>query len=189
MDKKEKLYLSQFIRIITTILILYFLNIPIFMKILLIMLIDFIDCDIPRFLFGPKNWTNCNANIYQKSDKITDNIYQKSDKITDTICYTLLLFYILNNGGMSTNYNYFIIILFIYRLIGTSLFLIKNNRKYLFYFPNFFLEICLGLMVINYFSNLKNFKVIIILIIIIYKIILEYYLHFHKIKNNFIFKI
>lgn len=107
-----------------------------------------------------------------------------TDKITDTICYTLLLFYILKNGGMNNNYNYLIVLLFIYRLIGIYLFFIKKNRKYLFYFPNFFLEICLGLMVINYFPNLKNFNVIIISIVIIYKIILEYYLHFHEPKNN-----
>lgn len=107
-----------------------------------------------------------------------------TDKITDTICYTLLLFYILKNGGMSTNYNYLIILLFIYRLIGTSLFLIKNNRKYLFYFPNFFLETCLGLMVIKYFPMLKKFREIIILIIIIYKIIQEYYLHIYKNTQN-----
>ena len=168
-NKKDKLLLSEFVRIIATIIILYTLNIPIFMKILLIMLTDSINCAIPRFVFGSEKWIVCN-----------ENIYQVSDKITDTICYTLLLFYILNNGGMSTNYNYLLIILFIYRLVGIYLFLINNSRKYLFYFPNFFLEICLGLMVINYFPMLKKFKVIIILIIIIYKIILEYYLHIYK---------
>ena len=176
---KRNLFISQCIRIFATTIILYTLKIPIFMKILLIMLIDFIDCDIPRFLFGAENWINCNANIYQVSDKIADSIYQMSDKITDTICYTLLLFYVLNKGSMSTNYKYLIILLFIYRLLGVCLFLLKNSRSYLFYFPNFFLEICLGLMVINYFPNLKKFKLSIILIIIIYKIILEYYLHFH----------
>jgi hypothetical protein len=172
-DKKRMFYFSECIRIIATIIILYTLNIPIFMKILLIMITDFIDCDVPRFFLGSKNWIDCNSNIYQISDKITD-----------TICYTLLLFYILKNGGMNNNYNYLIVLLFIYRLIGIYLFFIKKNRKYLFYFPNFFLEICLGLMVINYFPNLKNFNVIIISIVIIYKIILEYYLHFHEPKNN-----
>lgn len=172
-NKKKNLFISACIRIIATIIILYTLNIPIYMKIILIMLTDFIDCDIPRFIFGSKKWIVCN-----------DSTYQKSDKITDIICYTLLLFYILNNGGMSANYNYLIIILYIYRLIGTFLFLIKNNRKYLFYFPNFFLEICLGLMVINHFPMFKKFKEIIILIIIIYKIILEYYLHIYKDTKN-----
>jgi hypothetical protein len=40
-------------------------------------------------------------------------------------------------------------------------------------------------MVIKYFPMLKKFRKIIILIIIIYKIILEYYLHIYKnTKNN-----
>tara|TARA_B100000900_G_C20324350_1_gene611569 strand:- start:25 stop:555 length:531 start_codon:yes stop_codon:yes gene_type:complete len=169
LKNEEILFLLQCIRVITTIIILYILNIPIFLKILLIILTDLLDCDIPRLLFGSKKWLDCN-----------ESTYQKSDKITDTICYTLLLFYILENGGMSTNYNYLIILLFIYRLIGVYLFLIKNNRKYLFYFPNFFLEICLGLMVIHYYPILKKFKPFIILIIIIFKILQEYFLHVYK---------
>ena len=174
---KEKVLVSEIIRIMATIIILYTLNIPIFCKILLIILFDKIDCSHMSYPFtGP---------LFSKNTNICNTLYyQKSDKITDTICYALLLFYILNNGHMSTNYNYLIILLFIYRLVGTTLFLIKNDKKYLFYFPNFFLEICLGLMVINYFPMLKRFIEIIILIIIIYKIIVEYYLHFINTNNN-----
>jgi hypothetical protein len=170
-NQNKLLFISAFIRIIITIIILYSFNIPIFIKILLIILADFIDCDIPRYIVGYKNWVNCN-----------ENLYQKTDKITDTICYVLLLIYILKNANLSTNYNNLIILLFIYRLIGLYLFLINNNRVYLFYFPNFFLEICLGLMIINYYPILDNFKIIIILFIIILKIIQEYYLHIYKNK-------
>ena len=170
MDKKEEIYLYAYIRLIITIIILYCLNIPIFMKILLIILADCID-------YIPLN------KLLHKSKSIrakNESTYQVIDKINDTICYTLLLFYILKNGGMSSNYNYLIILLFIYRLIGVYLFLINNNRKYLFYFPNFFLEISLGIMIINYFQMLKKFKVIIFLIIVIYKIIQEYYVHIFR---------
>lgn len=170
-NQKSLLFISAFIRIIATIIILYSLNIPIFVKILLIMATDFIDCDIPRYIFGYKNWVNCSKNLYQKTDKITD-----------TICYALLLIYILKNGNLSTNYNNLIILLFIYRLIGLYLFLISSNRLYLFYFPNFFLEICLGLMIINYYPILKNYEITIILFIILYKIVQEYILHVHKIQ-------
>ena len=170
-NQKSLLFISAFIRIIATIIILYSLNIPIFVKILLIMATDFIDCDIPRYIFGYKNWVNCSKNLYQKTDKITD-----------TICYALLLIYILKNGNLSTNYTNLIILLFIYRLIGLYLFLISSNRLYLFYFPNFFLEICLGLMIINYYPILKNYEITIILFIILYKIVQEYILHVHKIQ-------
>ena len=85
-NKEKKLFLSQFIRIIITIIIIYFLNIPIFMKILLIMLSDRIDCGVLalRFLLKSEKWVDCDTSIYQKSDKMID-----------IICYTLLLFYIV----------------------------------------------------------------------------------------------
>ena len=167
LNYKKKLLISQIIRIVTTLIILYTLNIPIFIKIPLIILTDSIDCGIPHYLFD--KWINCNTNIYQTTDKITD-----------IVCYTLLLVYILKYGGLSSNYNYLLILLFIYRLIGTYLFLIKKNRTYLFYFPNFFLEICFGLVLINNFLILKNYKEFILISIVIYKIILEYYLHIYK---------
>ena len=169
MNNKIRLYASQFIRIVTTFFVLYFTNIPLFVKIILIIIIDLFDCDIPRLVFGSENWENCNQTIYQTSDKITD-----------TICYTLLLLYLLQNGGISSNYNNLIIFLFIYRLIGVFLFLIKNNRNFLFYFPNFFLEIILVLSIINYFKIFKKSKNVIILLVIIYKFWLEYFLHFKK---------
>lgn len=168
-NKKILLFISAFIRIISTIIILYSLNIPIFIKILLIILTDTIDC--PRYIFGYKNWVNC-----------SENLYQKTDKITDTICYALLLIYILKNANLSTNYNNLIILLFIYRLIGLYLFLINSNRVYLFYFPNFFLEICLGLMIIDYYPTLENFEITIISFIIVLKIIQEYFMHVRKIQ-------
>ena len=168
--KEKKLFVSESIRIIITIIILYYLNIPIFVKILLIMITDYIDCDIPRFLFGYNNWINCN-----------EPLYQISDKIIDTMCYALLLFYLFINSKIDIKYIYFLILLFVYRLIGVYLFLIKNDRKYLFYFPNFFLETSLVIMIIEYFPVFKNFKIIIILTTFVYKIATEYYKHM---KNN-----
>ena len=173
--QKNILFLSELVRIILTIIILYYLNIPIFIKIILIYICDNLDCSfiVPDSIpfKGP---------LFIKNINICRTLfYQKSDKITDTICYSLLLIYILDKGGLSKNYNYLIILLFLYRLVGVYLFLIKNNRKFLFYFPNFFLEICLGLMIICYFPILKNFKEIIILIIIVSKIIIEYNMHYN----------
>ena len=167
--KKQTLFISQIIRIISTIIILYTLNIPIFIKILLIIFTDLFDCGIPRLLFKFDKWIDCSKYIYQKTDKITDSI-----------CYILLLFYILKNANMNIYHNYFIILLLIYRLIGVYLFITKHNKKYLFYFPNFFLEISLSLMFINQFSILEKFKIIIIIITIIFKLIQEYYLHIYK---------
>lgn len=166
-NKEKNLFIACGIRLIVTICILYFLDIPIFAKIILIIFADFLDQGIPRNLFG--NWIH----------KMTIQ-YQRGDKITDSICYLLLLFYVLHYGGLSKNDNYLLIFLLTFRLIGTALFFLHNyNRNYFMAFPNFFLEICLGLMTIQYFPFLKKYKMIILGGIFIYKILLEYYLHIY----------
>ena len=136
LNKRKKLYISQIIRVIASFIILFILKAPLYMKILLVMTTDAIDCGIPN-------------NIIFES--------KKSDKITDTICYSMLLYYILVNCNLSSKYKYILILLFIYRLIGVYIFLIKNNSTYLFYFPNFFLEISLVLSLINSFLILVIF--------------------------------
>ena len=136
------------------------------------MLTDSIDCSRKHEEFL-NEWINCNSNIYQVTDKIVD-----------TLCYTILLFYILRNGSLSSYNNNLLKYLFIFRLVGVFLFLIKDNREYLFYFPNFFLEISLGLMLINKFKTLDNYKTIIISTIIILKVMQEYYLHIYRDRLN-----
>ena len=167
-----KLLVSYFIRVSSTLIILYKLKIPIYTKIILVMLTDSIDCSRKHEEFL-NEWINCNSNVYQVTDKIVD-----------TLCYTILLFYILRNGSLSSYNNNLLKYLFIFRLVGVFLFLIKNNREYLFYFPNFFLEISLGLMLINKFKILDNYKTIIISTIIILKIMQEYYLHIYRNRLN-----
>ena len=167
-----KLFVSYFIRLLLTLIIFYKLKIPIYTKIILLMLTDSIDCSRKHEEFL-NEWINCSSNIYQVTDKIVD-----------TLCYTILLFYILRNGNLSSYNNNLLKYLFIFRLVGVFLFLIKKNREYLFYFPNFFLEISLGLMLINKLKILENYKKIIIFIIIILKIMQEYYLHIYKDSLN-----
>ena len=167
-----KLLISYFIRVLSTLIILYKLKIPIYTKIILLMLTDSIDCSRKHEEFL-NEWINCNSNVYQVTDKIVD-----------TLCYTILLFYVLRNGSLSSYNNNLLKYLFIFRLVGVFLFLIKNNREYLFYFPNFFLEISLGLVLINKFKILDNYKTIIISAIIILKIMQEYYLHVYRNRLN-----
>ena len=136
------LIISELLRILLTIIILYSFDIPIFIKIIFIYIIDLIDCSPKRLKTGP---------LFTNDTKICDTIfYQKSDKITDSFCYLIILFYILNYGNLSYQSNYLLIFLLVYRLIGTIIFLLNNNRTYLVYFPNFFLSVCFVLMIINY---------------------------------------
>ena len=170
----DRLFVSQSMRILLTTGLLFLVRIPLVYKIIGIILLDTLDCDIPNILFT--NWINCKSN---KSNKIDKTIYyQKKDKFIDTICHTLLLLYILNNKVFGNRFTIIIVLLYLYRLIGTYIFLKKENRKYLFYFPNFFLEITLGFSMINYIPFLKKYTFIILLSIIIFKILLEYNLHY-----------
>ena len=159
---KQLLYYAELVRIILTIVILS-LPIPLFVKIILIMISDLIDC--AKIYHSYFDWIDCKSEIYQRLDKITDSI-----------CYTILLFYILNYGGLSVNYNYILIGLVIYRLIGTYLFIKKNNRKYLFYFPNFFIEMSLLFSIITHFDI--SYKYSLIPLVIIFKLFQEYIMHY-----------
>lgn len=168
---KTKFYISCLLRILITIFVLFFTNINLFMKIILIIFSDTLDSDIPKFLFN--KW------ICTKSSKCNNLYYQRLDKIIDSICYIILLYYIISINIFSNDINKFLIFLLIFRLIGVILFLFNNNRKFLFYFPNFFLEISLAYSLINYY-DLYNIENIIIIIVIIYKVIQEYFMHFLK---------
>ena len=105
--------------------------------------------------------------------------YQKLDKIGDSMCYVILLFYIVHNKLLSKSDTVLLVGLLIFRLIGVSLFLQFHNRKYLFYFPNFFIDVSLGLFIIQYFSLVK-YKIVILVFIFIYKLIQEYLMHFRS---------
>ena len=167
---KQKLILSQIVRVLLTICIVY-IDIPLFVKIILIMVVDSIDCGISKNLF--KDWINCSSQTYQRSDKITD-----------TLCYTLLLVSICFKKNLTKQQIYLVVGLFIYRLLGTILFLIKNSREYLFYFPNYFLEITLVLSFTKYIPFIRKNIGVFIVTTMLLKIIQEYYLHIYKPRLN-----
>jgi len=166
LNKKEKLYIAESIRILVTIIILYCLKIPLVYKIALIMVADLLDRDIPNIFFD--NWIEGSSNTYQRTDKITD-----------TLSYGILLFYILSNGLLSNIWNGVLILLYIFRTFGVSLFFKNNNRNYLFYFPNFFLEFALGLFAIKEFKWLRKHKYSFLISIFFFKIFCEYIHHFN----------
>ena len=170
------LIVSEFLRILSTIIILYNFDIPIFIKILLIILFDKIDCSHMTYPFtGP---------LFLKNTNICKSLYyQKSDKITDSICYTLLLFYIINYGDLSYQWNNLLIFLFIYRIIGTIIFLLSSNRIYLVYFPNFFLSVCFVLMTIGNFPILKKITIPALFLTFIIQFLIEINLHKRPLKK------
>ena len=131
------------------------------------MLSDLLDRDIPNIFFS--NWISG-----------TSNTYQRIDKITDSICYLILLIFLINCNFISIGWKIILITLFLFRTFGVSLFLKNNDRKYLFYFPNFFLEITLAISAINEFSGLHKYTNLIVACVVIYKIFTEYIHHYMR---------
>jgi len=167
LTQNQKLYIAQIFRVILTLFILYGLDISLFYKIILIMLSDLLDRDIPNIFFS--NWISG-----------TSNTYQRIDKITDSICYLILLIFLINCNFISIGWKIILITLFLFRTFGVSLFLKNNDRKYLFYFPNFFLEITLAISAINEFSGLHKYTNLIVACVVIYKIFTEYIHHYMR---------
>ncbi len=131
--------------------LLYYLNINDLLKVILIILTDNIDC----VLFKYFNNKNCKNFSYQISDKILD-------------LYSYFLIYKFLN--LNTIYLYIIL----YRLIGVLLFSLSAQSIYLVVFPDIFKEVLLY----NYIFGELNYGIIIVIIL---KIMFEYY--WHSVKN------
>jgi len=173
--KSSSLIFASFLRIVLTYLLLYKTKIPLYMKILLIITaIDSIDCTIRHIVTNYKYEWDCDKELYQKTDKITD-----------TIISVLLLVYVQSTKHFDKSLLNIITFLLFFRMIGTTLFLFSNNRKYLIYFPNFFSELILLGAIFNAF-NIKN-KMPFYIVLIVGKMLQEFYLHYKRNvveKNN-----
>jgi len=170
------LYIVSVIRITLTIIVLYFTNFSLYIKMIIIFLFDFIDCGIARFFKLYKTEYICNTINYQNKDKLSDTIY-----------YILLFYFIYSNQILNKKQINIIFILLLYRLIGLLIFLYKKNRKVFFYFPNFFEYIIFFWVLLknlNIKISQKN-EIIIIILLSIVKIYHEYILHYKsKIMND-----
>ena len=158
---------SRIARLIVTAGILYGLPIPLMYKYIPLVMSDSIDTK------GP----------FKIIKKVSKDEYQKYDKMTDILCYTLLLFYILTSAGLPKVYNQAIVTMFIYRLIGQVLFHRTGDRKYLFFFPNFFLEVSFLLVAIHTLPD-STHKYIAIFLLLLLKILMEYSHHVVKIFDR-----
>ena len=137
------------------------------LKVILVSLTEMFDSSIPKLFF--EKWVNFKSMTYQILDKITDKI-----------CYIILYLFIIKSKIFTKNELYFVTVLLLYRILGTYLFIKNKDRKYLFYFPNFYLEIVIGLFAIKHFSFLKKYKLLIIIIILLFKIVSEYFHHYNS---------
>lgn len=168
---KENLFLSQGLRIFSTLFILCLLHIPVFFKVILVMITDSLDCGIPKLIFH--DWADPNTNLYQISDKITD-----------MLTYFILLLYFFQVKYLERKENIILSVLLFYRCIGEIIFFMTQDRYYLLIFPNFFLETSLILTGKKYFQIPDAYNPIFFLGIILWKIIQEYYLHIYKYRKS-----
>lgn len=157
-----KMKILSVIRIILTFLVVFYLKISPAMKIILIMILDGLDC-----VWGK---------IYNHEKFCQTKEYQIIDKIVDTISYSMLLYYVIKNKLLHYTELYLLIGLFTYRLIGIVTFLSTLNRNFLVYFPNSFIETIL-LLFLGYHGI---HKAIITTCIFIFKIIVEHSMHYNK---------
>ena len=97
------------IRLLISILLLFFTNFPLYIKIFALIFLDIVDF------------------------KTITPDYHYNDKIYDSFIYILLTFIIYKQKIFSKNITNFIIGLLLFRLIGTYLFLNQKNRKFLFF--------------------------------------------------------
>jgi len=114
--------------------------------------------------------------------------YEKLDKALDFWQYTNEIAFAATN---LKTYFPFLIILFIYRMIGEVMFFFKNNRKILVFFPNFFENVFLLIFLATYFKQLNflitnNFYIYLIIVCIL-KIIQEWWLHWKKLSTMEVF--
>ena len=162
--KTRDLYYSQLLRVVVTIIILY-LFVPLFVKIILIMISDLLDCTVSfHTMFFRNGWV---ANPLHTSSRIrSPTVY------VTRYCYSTYLIM----GVFRRLITIVLIGLLLYRFIGTYFFSKEGNRKYLFYFPNFFLEMALLFATVDYF-NLPH-KYGLMSLVVIYKFVQEYVMHY-----------
>ena len=171
-SSKLFLLIMSVLRIVFSILILFYTNIPPFLKVLAVILLDIIDCNPGRLL-----------GIYTFPKFCKTTLYQKTDKISDFISYVLIFIYVFSNNFFSPEINLIILILFCYRIFGQYLFYKYNDKKYLIFFPNFAPELVFLLLLFlafpSFFKDPWN-KFAFIVSFVIWKVINELYLHYNS---------
>lgn len=164
---EQDFFISEGLRIFFTFFVLFILHIPIFYKIILIIISDSIDCGLSKIFFN--DWVDPNTNLYQISDKITD-----------LVTYLILFFYILRVKYLDKKRNVVLFFLLFYRIVGEILFFSTRHRFFLLLFPNFFLETLFVFVGMKHFEISESYLPCFAILIVFWKLIQEYYLHIYK---------
>jgi hypothetical protein len=172
-DVIKKIFFSRFLFII---IIFFMKSINPWIKIILLLSIDFVK-NIP-FLFLCKD----KLPVFSGDNDKLSLFYQYYDKILDSITYIICYIILLQYKLLSPNIQNILLFILFYRIIGVTLYLTKNNRNYLFYFVDLFKEILL--LLFYFYNNLISFNTTFILFIFILIIKLYFEYQFHILKKG-----
>lgn len=167
------------------------------MDLLFISLIVFLKFFIPVLLLWQPFfavWANYFLDIVDgdmlQALGLSDYTYQTIDKSADFVSYVFMLL-----AGLRWQIRNTVIVLFLYRAIGQILFFITRNELMFFYFQNFLepLMLIYTLLIVKNRSEKKAYAVykkhlfLIWVIILVYKVWNEWYLHYANIDLSTIF--
>lgn len=175
-----RLWQAEVTRVFLSAFILLIPQIPFSVKIIIIMLLDKVDCSRRFYPYrGP---------MFVKDINICGTLeYHLADKLGDILCYTLLWLYYLIYVDSPEILKKYITFWFILRVIGTVLFETTQQKKWLVFFPNIFLESLFAIAVLQdlgyTYEAYKELYIILLFIIVIVKLIVEIRIHSYKNSN------
>lgn len=157
------LYIAGLIRVIFAFIACFSFNLPIWVKYIIIGMLDRLDCSPDLFPSkGP---------LLSNDTSICETLeYQIVDKIVDSICYLFLL--LSSKKQVNPNQYKILSYFYFYRLIGTFLFILTKYEDILIIFPNIFFELILAF---SLFPKIDNN--ILVFIITLIKICVEISMH------------
>lgn len=180
-----RLSIFSFIRTIVVIFILFYTNLPTLLKLVLAWPIaDALEFCKPNLgIFSHSKY-----NFYNSKNMCKHKFYHVYDKISDTITITLIIYYIYSNNLVNSKDLSIILFFYIYRIIGTIIYLLIRNRKVFLLFPDINSFLVLIIFTLKYFykdyTDLLNFKYryLVIILLLLFKFCQE--LIMHGISNN-----
>ena len=172
-NDKIILYNTSLVRLVSSWFIIYQTKVPLHFKIIIVILLDLLDC----------SFLHHQLNLYQNNYFCHNEPYLTTDKITDIIVEMMILYYISTNSSFDKK---ILLFLFIFRLIGLFMYVKTKNERFLFYFPNFVIWYIIYISIVENTSLLKTNKQkkITLSLLIIIKIIQEFYLHYDSAFTN-----
>jgi hypothetical protein len=185
MNDVVRLSIFSFIRTIVVIFILFYTNLPTLLKLVLAWPIaDALEfCSPTHGIFSHNKY-----NFYNSKNMCEEKIYQVFDKPSDTITITLIIYYIYSNNLVNSKDLSILLFFYIYRIIGTIIYLLIRNRKVFIFFPDINSLLVLIIFTLKYFykdyTDLLNFKYryLVIILLLLFKFCQE--LIMHGISNN-----